>query len=195
MKPTCEVARRSDYVVEALPHGQARALIAAFHYSGCAANTSVHSHGIFRRRDMTLVGAALWMPPTANAAKALALRHLGSKNRHREVLVLSRCALRPGEPQNTAGMLLARSERLVRSDARWALLVTYADTAEGHVGTIYKATGWTYDGLTKPETRWKDSAGRLIAKHATKSRTVAQMLALGYVKAGQSRKHRFVKII
>lgn len=195
MKPSCPVARRADYVVQPVKHSVARCLIGAFHYSGCASNTSVHSHGIFRARDMTLMGAALWMPPTANAAKALALLHLGGRDRHREVLVLSRCALKPGQPQNTTGMLLSRSERLVRRDARWSLLVTYADEAEGHTGIIYRATGWTYDGLTKPETRWRDAAGRLVSKHATRSRTVYEMLSLGCTRDGKSRKHRFVKVV
>lgn len=195
MKPTCAVARRADYVVEAVRHGVARCLIGAFHYSGCAANTSVHAHGIFRARDMTLMGAVLWMPPAANAAKALALRHLNDARRRGEVLVLSRCALKPGQPQNATGMLLARSERLVRKDPRWSLLVTYADEAEGHTGTIYRATGWTYDGLTRAEPRWRDGGGRLVSKHATRTRTVTEMLALGCVRDGKSRKHRFVKVV
>lgn len=195
MKPSCAVARRADYLVEPVAHGSARALIAAFHYSGGAANTSVHAHGLFRAADRVMVGAALWMPPTAAAAKALALRHLGTRDRHREVLVLSRCALIPGQPQNATGMLLARSERLVRADARWSLLVTYADGGEGHTGTIYRATGWTFDGMTKLEMRWRDAAGRLVARKATRSRTVADMAAAGCVKDGATVKSRFVKVV
>lgn len=190
-KPLCPVARRADYRCEVVKHSVARALIAAHHYSGSAANTSVHAHGLYR--GYALVGATLWMPPTANAAKALALRYLGDASRHKEVLVLSRCALIPGMPQNTAGILLASSERLVRRDPRWTVLVTYADEAEGHDGTLYKATGWIDDGLTRAEPRWRDAEGRLVSKHATRSRTVAEMLAAGCVRDGSSRKRRFYK--
>lgn len=192
-KPDGPIARRSEYVLEKVQHGSARALIGAYHYAGSAANTSVHAHGMFRRRNMIMVGAVLWMPPTANAAKALALRHLGSATRHREVLCLSRCACIPGAPKNLTGMMLAASERAVRRDTRWSLYVTYADEGEEHTGTIYRATGWAFDGRTKPETRWHDAHGRLVSKYATHSRTVAEMLALGCTRT-KSTKLRFVKI-
>ena len=195
MKPDGPIARRSEYRVEPVAHASARALIAAFHYSGGASNTSVHAHGVFHVSDHVMVGAALWLPPTANAAKALAARHLGDAKRFREVLTLSRCALLPGAPKNLAGMMIAASERIVRGDERWSLLVSYADEAEGHVGTIYRATGWIDDGRTNPEARWRDASGRLVSRHSTRGRTVAQMLEAGCRKDGKSCKRRFVKVV
>lgn len=195
MKPSGAVARRADYIVGHLAHAAAVRLVVAHHYARGAANTSVHCHGLLRVSDGRLVGAALWMPPTAAAAKARAKASLGSSDRHREVLVLSRLVVAPGEPQNAAGMLLGQSERLVRRDPRWALLVTYADQAQGHAGTIYKATNWTPDGLTKPEPRWADASGAQVSKVSTKSRTVAQMLAAGCVRLPPSSKLRFVKVL
>lgn len=147
---------------------------------------------MYRTRDGVLVGAAMWMPPTATAAKALAKRLLGDAARHREVLVLSRLVVVPGEPQNAAGILLAASTRAVLRDPRWSLLVTYADQAQGHSGTIYKATNWTIDGETKPQTKWTID-GRQVSRLSTHSRTVADMRALGAVPS-VSRKFRFFKL-
>lgn len=194
MKPDCPIARREAYRVGPCPHAEARALIITNHYAKSAANTSVHAHGLYRVSDGALVGAALWMPPTANAAKALAKRHLGALERHREVLVLSRLVIVSGEPQNCAGLLLGASERFVRRDTRWKLLVTYADKSEGHSGTIYKATNWTFDGETRPEAKWRTPGGRLVSKLATRSRTVADMEYAGYIRS-VAVKNRFVKVL
>jgi hypothetical protein len=196
VKPSGPIARRENYRIERRPHAEAKKLIEMFHYAKGAANTSVACHGLVRISDAALVGAALWMPPTANAAKGLARAHLGSSDRHREVLVLSRLVVAPGEPKNAATLFLGGSERLVRTDDRWSLLATYADRAEGHTGTIYRATNWTYDGETRPEARWRDPrTGRLVAKKATRSRTIDEMKEAGFVRDSDSRKIRFVKVI
>ena len=195
MKPEGPVARREDYVVEACPHAEAVALVEQFHYSKGASNTAVASHCLRRVDTGEIVGAALWMPPTANAAKGLATRFLKNVARHREVLVLSRLVVKPGEPKNAAGMLLGKSERLVRRDPRWALYATYADPLQGHTGTIYRATNWLPAGETRPETVWTDPSGRQRARLATRTKTVAEMIAAGFVRAGKSKKLRFVKVI
>ncbi len=195
VKPEGPVARRTDYVVEACPHAEAAALIESFHYAKGASNTSVHAHCLRRVADGETVGAALWMPPTANAAKGLAKRFLANAARHREVLVLSRLVVAPGEPKNAAGMLLGKSERLVRRDPRWSLFATYADPLQGHTGTIYRATNWQPAGETKPETVWVDPTGRQRARLATRTKTVGEMIAAGFVRAGKSRKLRFVKVV
>lgn len=195
MKPEGPVARRADYHVETVELERARALIAAHHYARSSANTAVARHGLFRRADGALVGAALWMPPTQGAAKGLAARLLADAGAASAVLVLSRLVVVPGEPQNAAGLLLGASTRLVLADSRWALLVTYADAGEGHTGTIYRATGWTPDGWSQLRARWFDPAtGARVATKATHNRTHAEMTALGYVRLEDSRKARFVKV-
>ena len=146
------------------------------------------------RREGVKVGAALWMPPTARAAKGLALRFLGDTNRHKQVLALSRLVVAPSEPQNAAGLLLGQSTREVIRTKRWALLVTYADEAQGHEGTIYRATGWTFDGWTVPTKTWHLDGKQVSAYVASTPRTIAQMHALGATYV-ESRKRRFVKLV
>lgn len=191
MKPDCPVARRSDYRFDhAAPHEQCASMVRDWHYAKGCANTSTVRTAMLRGDQA--VGAALWMPPTANAAQGMAKRHLGDAMWHREVIVLSRLVVGPDEPQNAASMLLGASTREVLTNKRWRLLLTYADEGEGHKGTIYLATGWVFDGKTTPESRWRLN-GTLISRLATKSRTVADMVAMGAVRT-ISRKLRFVKV-
>lgn len=192
MKPEGPVARRADYDVTGVDHASAADMIKAYHYARGCAGTSTVRHGLRRCVDGVLVGAALWMPPTAGAAKALAARLLADEARHREVLVLSRLVVAPNMPANAAGLLLGGSTREVWRDSRWNLLVTYADTSEGHVGTIYRATGWVFDGETEPQPRYTVD-GRMVARKATRSRTHAEMLALGATRTSTV-KLRFYKV-
>ena len=60
---------------------------------------------------------------------------------------------------------------LARHSPGLRLVVSYADPAQGHVGTIYQAAGWTYLGVTPPTTCvpysiiwrvWKDPSRPVI---------------------------------
>ena len=188
MKPSGPIARRGDYKVEKIDHAVGADFIRAHHYARGCANTSVFAHGLFRAA--ALVGVALWLPPTKVAAQSVARLH--EHEEWRRVLSLSRLALAPSEPRNAESLFIGRSLRLVWRDSRWVSLVTYADTRREHTGVIYRATNWEPRGLTKPEPCFLDASGRQVArKSASKSRTRAEMEALGYRFAGSFAKHKF----
>lgn len=185
-------AARGDYAIAECEHGAAVALVRAHHYAGGAANTSVLSVAAYRGGRSAsdararMVAAALWLPPTRACAESV------SPDWQR-VLSLSRLVVVPGEPTNVASMVIGACIRILRRDGAWSHLVTYADESQGHTGTIYRATNWTYVGRTRPEARWVDAAGRQVSrKCGPRSRTAAEMSALGYVMAGRFAKHKFV---
>lgn len=53
---------------------------------------------------------------------------------------------------NVASKLVGRSLRLLPKPS---IVVSYADTAQGHVGYIYQATNFIYTGLSAKRTDWK----------------------------------------
>lgn len=78
-------------------------------------------------------------------------------------------------------MLIAASLRQLRRDRRYDTVITYADLSQGHKGTVYKATNAIPCGKTEPKAYWVDpKTGRRVSLKATRSRTVAEMRALGY---------------
>lgn len=181
----------SDYEVRPVSLKAAQALVAAHHYARSGSNTAVYTHGLFRRGEDTPLGVAWWMPPTKGAAVATF-----PEGDWRRVLALTRLVLVPGLPTNAATYMLARSVRLIRQDGRFDCLVTYADESQGHTGTIYKASNWSYMGRTKPQPLWIDPAtGRQVARKATRTRTNDEMRALGYVLSGRHCKHKFRLVI
>lgn len=177
----------SDFEVRDVAHGIAAAFIREYHYARGCSNTGVYSHGLFVRGDTenVLLGAAMWLPPTRRAAESVNLENW------RGVLSLTRLAVHPEMPRNSASFLIGRSIRAIKRDRRFSDLVTYADESQGHEGTIYKATNWAYVGRTGPYPRWVSAEGRQVARQSTKSRKDADMLALGHRRDGSFFKHKF----
>ena len=189
MKPANGL-HKSEWKVRTVGLDVATALVEACHYAGGCANTATYRHGLFPSAaffDAECLGAALWIPPTKSAALATFPANWQG------VLALSRLVLVPGLPTNSASFLLAGSMRLIDRE-RWPCLVTYADQWRGHVGTIYKATNWDYVGETKPQAVYTLD-GRMVARKAgPKTRTKAEMLALGCVLEGRFSKHKYTHV-
>lgn len=182
---------KSDWRVDVIALGQGQERVSELHYAKGASNTATFRHGMFRVENWPMVvsGAALWIPPTRTAAEA------SFDGDWKRVLALSRFVLAADVPKNGASFLLSRSVRLIRQSRAWDCLVTYADEWQGHLGTMYRAAGWEYVGVTKPE-RVYVLDGRMIARKAgPTTRTHAEMLALGAECVGAFRKHKFRKLI
>ena len=60
-----------------------------------------------------------------------------------------------------------------------------------HRGQIYRATGWEYDGLSKPERAYFIGEKMVSRKCGPKTRTHEEMIALGAECKGSVAKHRF----
>jgi hypothetical protein len=109
------------------------------------------------------------------------------------VLALSRLAIEPDVPGNAASFLLGHSEKLIWKSGMWDTLITYADEWQGHTGAIYRAANWEYVGLTKPERVYVRDGVMVARKAGPKTRTHADMLALGAECVGSFARHKFVK--
>ena len=180
--------KRSDFIVSAIPLRLAQEVTRQYHYAHGGANTATYAHGLFRRgAELQCLGIAWWIPPTKSSAlKTYPLHWQG-------VLSLSRLVILPDVPKNAATFLLARSVRLI-DRAKWPCLVTYADEWQGHTGAIYRAANWRYLGLTQPEATFVRRGQMIARKAGPKTRTRAEMEALGAEFIGRFAKHKFVLI-
>lgn len=177
------------WAVRPIEHAEALTFIEREHYARGASHTSVYRFGLVHVAAPTaLFGVTLWLPPTRVAAESVNREHW------RKVLALSRMAVVPGMPKNACSFMLGHSVRAIKRERRFVSLVTYADESQGHDGHVYRASGWTYVGRTRANPRWVDPrTGRQVASQATRTRTAAEMRALGYVRTGAFHKHKFVR--
>lgn len=126
--------------VEALPKLMAREMIVRNHYLHSVPGGTQLAFGV-------LVGKRL--------LGALTLG-VGPKNGHRLVIeataqdcaTLTRLWLSDDLPSNSESRVLGIVARLLKRHTRLGFLLSYADPAAGHVGTIYQAAGWLYVGLS-----------------------------------------------
>lgn len=180
--------QKKDWWVTTVDQDVANELVRHFHYAKGASNTATYLHGLFPRGWMwyrDCVGVAWWLPPTKSAAMAWA------GEAWQGVLSLSRLVIEPEVPTNACSFLISKSVRRI-DRKKWHTLVTYADSWRGHTGAIYRAAGWEYCGETKPEAVYTLN-GRMIARKAgPRTRTHAEMLAMGCVLEGRFSKSRFV---
>lgn len=182
MKPDAEVIRKSEWYVGGCDIDRARLMIVNHHYAAGVSKTVTALHGLYRKCDDQLMGVAWWIPPTRDAASAW-------WKEPNEVLNLSRMVILPDTPKNAATFFLSRSVRLI--EPRWRCLTTYADTWRGHDGTIYRASGWEYLGLTKPERTYVKDGRMMSRKTGSHTYTHQEMISRGAELIGSFAKHRF----
>lgn len=98
-----------------------------------------------------------------------------------EVCELARVALREHEtPVSRIVMVAVRFLR--KSSPGLRLIVSYADTAQGHYGGIYQAMGWLYDG-TSTRQRVLRIKGEEIHKKSAPERWGPQANTLSWLRA------------
>jgi hypothetical protein len=82
----------------------------------------------------------------AGPANAYSLVDTATPN---DCLTLSRLWLSDELPHNSESRFIGVVLRSLKKYCGLKFLVSYADPAQGHVGTIYQATGWVYTGLSQ----------------------------------------------
>ena len=175
---------KKEYTVKIIEHYEAKLFVEKYHYSGSAGNTSILCAGLFKKNNLELLGVSIWMCAPCGLAKKYS-------NKMNDILTLSRFAILPNMPTNTASFLLGQSIRILEKMQLYKMLITYADQRMNHTGVIYKATNWIYDGLTIPYYAWIDNNGKQISRYRTKSST-HDFMDKNYKRVGPYRKHKFI---
>ena len=113
------------------------------------------------------------------------------------VIELNRLCLRDNAP-NHASILVGRSLRLLPQDK---IVVSFADTEQGHIGYVYQATNFRYFGLSAKRTDWKVRGmehlhGQTLSDtvRGAKSRVKALRAKFGddFYLHPRPRKHRYI---
>ena len=126
-----------------------------------------------------LQGAISYGPPNATDLKGYWNRSTQAKWYEIKRLVLS-----PSCPRNSESRFISVTLRLLRKLGDVLGIVTYADSAQGHTGIIYKAAGFKALGLTAPKSDYWVN-GKIQQRGPTKG--------VGGEWKPRSRKYLFIK--
>ena len=129
--------------VESIPSHEAVPWLLGRHYAKRMCPIS-YAFGVFN--NQSLVGVVTFGTP---ASPPLRVGILGEEWAGR-VLELNRLCCE--NSRNVASILVGGALRLLPKPS---VVVSYADTGQGHVGYVYQATNFLYTGLSAKRTDWK----------------------------------------
>jgi len=141
-----------------------------------------------------LIGIVCYGVPVSSSLRKGVCGEYYSKN----VLELNRLVINSNSPKNSASFLVGKTLKMLPRDA---IVVSFADTQQGHIGYVYQATNWIYTGLSAKRTDWKIKGmehlhGATIADMSRGKENRAQYMrdtfGDSFYLQERSRKHRYV---
>ena len=181
-----------DYSVRRVQRADCAEFILRVHYARRWPSIT-HAFGLFDGYE--LIGVVTYgTPPSAPLRRGVAGDDFIS-----DVLELNRLCLRHNR-KNEASLLIGRSLKMLPRDK---IIISFADTEQGHIGSVYQAANFIYTGLSAKRTDWKVRGlehlhGQTIADEfrGVKNRAQAMRDKYGddFYLAPRPRKHRYIYI-
>ena len=179
----------SDLHVEKIPRELGRDFIKEHHYSG-GCGTAAMVWGLYDDRVSELIGAIAFQTPVSEAVRSSIF---GEEYKHK-VTELHRMAIKDKAPHNTGSWFISRTlDQLKDYKPKYWAIVAFADTTEGHDGTVYQAANADYYGTTDKATFYRKPDGQL--KHPRicgDNITIQDAKERGWDIEKRESKHRYV---
>lgn len=174
------------FVIKRITYHEAMEIVVEKHYLHRKAPCSI-AFGLFLDDD--IMGVICYGTPSS-APLRMGIAGIENKN---NVIELTRLWVDDRVPKNGESFLIGNTLKLCGKE----IVVSYADTSEGHRGVVYQATNWLYTGLSAKRTNYKivgvDKHCQTIADKYT-SKELKELYGDDFTLEPRSRKHRYVFI-
>lgn len=194
----------SDFYVEKIKRNRGREFIMEHHYSG-GCGVATMSWGLFHRPTEELVGVCAFQTPISENVRRSIFGgddchcdHIQEEHQwHSHVTELHRLATVDACPKNTESWFISRSlKALKRHKPKYWGVVSFADSTEGHQGTIYQASNAIYYGTTGTETFYRDKDGNLRPpRNCGVNVSKEEALSRGWSLDKRDAKHRYLFLL
>jgi hypothetical protein len=181
---------KDTYSVKHISAKEAKPFVIEHHYSHGAMKSPNPCFGLYDNEE--LIGVMLIATPCAESIRSF----IFGKELKDHVKELHRLVLIDDTPSNTESWFISRCFKLcrvVRPDI-WGL-VSYADSTEGHNGTIYRASNAIYSGMTSKTTFYHDGNRLRHPRQCGINITREEAKSRGWKPVRRESKHRFVFIL
>lgn len=163
-------------------------------------STSTYHYGIFFDRYCAGVTCVCIGSGTGGTNVAV---EWGVERSRMAILVRGACV--HWAPPGSNSKLVSWTCRLLARDTDAELVIAYADTDAGELGTIYQACGWTYVGRDSATEQWIAPSGRVFdgklpwnlynQRGGSRKQWVAALKKAGWRTQKSNRKHRYVRAL
>lgn len=145
-------AKQFDFIEIAKP--VAASIYRNHHYFGEKDFLNMYSFGALHEGE-------IWAAISYGIPNAKNINGLYTSDQQSGVLEIVRLACHPDCPRFTPSRMISQSIKILRKKYPLRLVITYADTAQNHEGTIYKASNFRYHGLTAKKTDFLHADGTI----------------------------------
>ena len=179
---------REQYDIEKISYEVAMDIVVANHYLHRKCPVS-QAFGLVDKRDRRVVGVVTYgVSPSSTLLKGIC----GPEEMY-NVYELNRLWVEDSVPKNGESYLVGNTIKLLDRE----IIVSFADTSQGHVGYIYQASNFIYTGLS---AKFKDPKvkGRENQHHATYANGLTNQQVIDKFGADnvyfveRPRKHRYI---
>ncbi len=170
--------------INPIPYRIAMEIIIKNHYLHRRAPCSF-SFGLFR--EGILGGVICYGTPSSAPLR----RGICGEAERNNVIELTRLWIKDSYPKNSASFLIGNTIKRVNKE----IIVSYADTSQGHLGIVYQATNWIYTGLSAKRTNWTiDGDTRHCQTLADKytAKEIREKYGNRFSLQPRPRKHRYI---
>jgi len=183
---------KKNYKVEKIKRIECENYILNIHYAKRWPSISF-AYGLFLN-DVLCGVITYGTPPSAPLRRGIA-----GDEYINNILELNRLCLLNNK-KNEASFLISKSLKLLPANK---IIVSFADTSQGHEGTVYKAANFIYTGLSAKRTDWKLKGaehlhGQTVADEFRGQKNRAKLMREKYGDRfylhPRSRKHRYIFI-
>jgi hypothetical protein len=152
-----------------------------------------YAFGMFQNNE--LIGIVTYGTPPSSTLR----RGVAGDDYIDKILELNRLVLKYNR-KNEASRLISKSLKMLPK----SIVVSFADTEQGHVGYVYQACNFMYTGLSAKRTDWKIKGkehlhGQTIADEfrgiENRAKAIRQKYGDDFYLKERSRKHRYVYIV
>lgn len=184
---------RELYTVQAITRDECSEFVLNIHYAGRWPSIS-YAFGLFEQG--VLVGIVTYGCPLSSTLRT----GLAGKEFAPDVLELNRLCLRNNKP-NEASLLVGRSLKLL---PKGKIIISFADTSQGHSGYVYQACNFTYHGLSAKRTDWAvkgkehlhgQTISDMVRGAESRVQALRDMFGDDFYLKPRPRKHRYVYVV
>lgn len=179
---------KTKYEIREIDYKTVMAVVEANHYLKRKTSYS-HAYGLFDKQTQELKGVINYGVP----ASTTLLKGICGEDEKKNVYELNRLWVDDSVPKNGESFLIANTIKLLDKE----IIVSFADTSQGHVGYVYQATNFLYTGLSAKfydyVVRGKESQHRASYAYGL---TVAELKEKygedNVYRVERPRKHRYI---
>lgn len=198
---------KDDFFIEQIGKSVANEMIIKYHYSH-KATSNRYSFGLYYK-DITefigfkLVGVIIYGYPVGRQVGTSICEYINNKN----VLELTRLYIHDGYGKNIESYFISQTiKKIKKLDDKIKIIISYSDPEQNHLGIIYQATNFYYqgnntmlvDGITVKETSESDwmHPRSVVAKFGTANLDVIkEKIGHDFYIKNVAKKHRYIYII